>query len=190
MRLFVGVRPPEPVLDRVAELVESLRRASGAVGAAGAAEAVRWTSREQWHVTLRFFGEVDDPAPVVEALEQAELMPAGASLGPAVRMLGRQVVCAPVSGLDALATAVVGASAHLGQPPDPRPFRGHVTLARVRRRGGGGGRTGRSALRTALAGVIGAEIAASWPVEEVALVRSRLDSDRPRYEDLHVRRLS
>ncbi|MER3453020.1 MAG: RNA 2',3'-cyclic phosphodiesterase, partial [Acidimicrobiia bacterium] len=51
MRLFVAVWPPEEVLDVVAKLPRP-----GVVG-------LRWTSREQWHVTLRFFGSVPEPAP-------------------------------------------------------------------------------------------------------------------------------
>ena len=57
MRLFVGVRPPDEVLDLIADLP---RRAQA---------GLRWTTRDQWHVTLRFLGEVEDPTVVVDALD-------------------------------------------------------------------------------------------------------------------------
>jgi RNA 2',3'-cyclic 3'-phosphodiesterase len=162
VRLFVAVRPPEGVLDTLARL----RRPERA--------GLRWTSRAQWHVTLRFLGEVDDPAPVVDALDRAVLPPAVATLGPAVQALGRGVVMVPVGGVDELAVAVVAATGALGTPPDPRPFRGHVTLAR-RRRGGVGA-------------VVGEPVAARFPVTDLRLVRStQAGPGGPRYDDVHVR---
>ena len=142
MRLFVAVRPPDDVLDAVAALARP------------AHPGVRWTTRDQWHVTLRFLGEVGDPEPVAAALAAAPLPAATAALGPRVTALGSGVVCLPVAGLDALAAAVSEATAGWGRPPEHRRFRGHLTLARVDRprratrrgdpsragRGGGGGR--------------------------------------------------
>lgn len=175
MRLFVAVRPPEPVLDRLASLVVDLRDRFDRRSEGG----LRWTSRDQWHVTLRFLGEVDDPQPIVSALERAALSPTRARLGPGLELLGQKVVCAPVAGLEELAGHVVGATAQLGEPPEGRAFRGHVTLARLRR--------GRRVIRSR--DLDGAEVEASWPVDEVALVRSHLGSSGPRYEDLFIRRL-
>ena len=45
----MAVRPPDDVLDAVAAAVEPGR--SGPVG-------LRWTGREQWHLTLQFLGDV------------------------------------------------------------------------------------------------------------------------------------
>jgi RNA 2',3'-cyclic 3'-phosphodiesterase len=161
VRLFVAVRPPEPALDRVA----ALRRPAQA--------GVRWTTRAQWHVTLRFLGEVTDPAPVAAALDGASLPGAEGRLGPAVGRLGREVVMVPVHGLDALAAAVVSATAAAGLPPDRRAFRGHLTLARVR--------------HGPVRALVGEAIDLGFPVEDVRLVRSHLGPDGARYEDLHVR---
>jgi len=182
VRLFIAVRPPEPVLDQVADLVERLRRSALARGD----DAVRWTTREQWHITLRFLGEVAEPEPVVTVLDQLGSSAVGATeatLGPQVEQLGRQVLCLPSGGLDELAAGVVAATAALGQPPDDRAFRGHLTLARIRRR----------ARRSRIVGSDedqGAGIDARWPVGEVVLVRSHLGRGGPRYEDLHVHSLS
>lgn len=159
-RLFVAVWPPAEVLDLVASLPRPQR------------PGVRWTTRDQWHVTLRFLGTVEDAAPVVDALRGAGGEPTEAVLRPAVRRLGRGVVCVDVAGLDAVAAAVVQATAGFGRPPESRPFHGHLTLARVK----GGGTSG----------LLGAAVTARWPVEEVHLVESRLHPGGARYDSVVV----
>jgi 2'-5' RNA ligase len=139
-------------------------------------DGVRWTTADQWHVTLRFLGEVEGPAPVVEALAEAQLEPAAAQLGPASEAFGRHVVAVPVAGLDELARRVAAATARFGSPPPDRPYRGHVTLARVRQ---GDPRA-----------LAGEAIEARWAVEQVRLMCSRLHPDGARYEDLYVRSLA
>jgi 2'-5' RNA ligase len=163
MRLFVAILPPSAVLDDVAALRRPER------------PGVRWTTRDQWHVTLRFLGEVPDPAPVAEALDAAPLARATAVLGPEATPLGRRVVCVPVAGLDDLAAGVVAATAGFGRPPEPRPFHGHLTLARV--------------TRGPLRDLLGEPISARFAVRAVRLVRSRLGPQGARYDDVHVRRL-
>jgi RNA 2',3'-cyclic 3'-phosphodiesterase len=164
VRLFVAVAPPADALAAVARLDRP------------DVPGVRWTTADQWHVTLRFLGEVEDPGPVAAALDDAPLVPTTASLGPRVAALGRGVLMVPVAGLDALAEAVVSATAGVGQPPGDRPFQGHLTLARARR-------------GASVRGLAGAAVAATFPVEEVRLVRSRLGPGGARYEDVHVRPL-
>ncbi len=158
-RLFVAVWPPEEVLDVVAALERP------------ANEGLRWTTRDQWHVTLRFLGPVDI-APVEGAL--AGVAPAGAvraRLGPAVGRFGHGVLHVPVAGLDAIAAAVIRATAGLGRPPDERPFAGHLTLARVAK-----------GARVDLRRLSGAAVEGSWAVGEVCLVESRLSSAGARYQ--------
>jgi 2'-5' RNA ligase len=146
-RLFVAVYPPTVVVDALAALPRA------------AEPNVRWVPVEQLHVTLRFFGEAD-----VESTKDrlAATMPAfepvTATMGPRISRLGRDVVCVPVAGLDGLASAVAEATADLGAPPDPRPFRGHITLARLRRR--------------AACGLTGAPFAATFVTDRVHLVES------------------
>jgi 2'-5' RNA ligase len=179
VRLFVGVWLPERVQDVLAEVVEGFRASH---------EGVRWEPRERWHVTLRFLGSVPDPDPVVAALEEAPLAPAEVELGPKVGLLGRQVIVAPVSGLDGMAAAVREATAELGQPPEPRPFEGHVTLARLpsRRRA----RRRRSAVTFVRRQWLGTPVTARWTVDTVHVVRSRPGPGGSTYDDLHVRRLT
>ena len=172
-RLFVAARPPEEVraaLERLPRPVEP---------------GVRWVPPDQWHVTLRFLGDADADE-VLEALTEPTVHDAPGSecprslrgwasgagaisavLGPVVSRLGRDVVVLPVRGLDDLARSVVDATAHLGTPPDPRGFAGHLTLARLRHR--------------AACGVAGARFTARWDVEELELVSSELAPDGARH---------
>jgi 2'-5' RNA ligase len=165
VRLFVSVEPPEAVLDMLRELPRPEN------------PALRWTTSGQWHVTLRFLGAVEDPAPVAEALARvpAALRAAGtrevrARLGPASAWFeGRRILQMPVSGLDGLAAAVTDATAKWGDPPRA-PFVGHLTLARVR----GTGRGDRL--------LAGSVLEASWPVERFELKSSQLGRGGARYE--------
>jgi 2'-5' RNA ligase len=146
-RLFIAAWPPDAVLDALASLPRPVE------------PGVRYTTRDQWHVTLRFLGScpLDD---AIRAFRSIEAAPAVAEVGPAVSRLGRTVVVAPVRGLDVLAAAVESATAAVGEPPDPRPFRGHLTIARLR---------DRSACRVA-----GHRLTTTFPVDEIHLVRSVL----------------
>ena len=165
MRLFVAVWPP----PEVAGVLEGMVRPDH--------PSVRWTRPDQWHVTLRFLGEVTDDAmpSLVRALDAVRSQPPRrVTIGPATARLGRHVLMVPVAGLDDLGQAVVDATDAIGSPPDDRPFTGHLTLARGR---------GHHAVPAALAGQ---PAEGSWPVTEVALVRSHLGAVGARYETLAV----
>jgi 2'-5' RNA ligase len=154
-RLFVAVWPPPSAV----EVIAGLPRAE--------VDGLRWTGPEQWHVTVRFFGEADiDEA--VAACRRIDAVACDVTMGPRVERLGRGVVVIPVDGLDALAGAVIGATSGVGRPPDDRPFRGHVTLARTK----GGARR---------CPLIGQPVAAAWRATDVALVRSDLRPHGARY---------
>lgn len=165
-RLFVAVWPPSTVLERVAALPRP--------DVAG----LRWTSPDQWHVTLRFLGRVDDPEAVVAALSStlssataSEPSVCEAVVGPAVGRFGQRVLQVPVSGLGDVAAAVLAATAPFGEPPEDRPFAGHLTLARVTKRGA----------RVDLRPLAGTPISARWTVDDVTLVESRLSAAGARY---------
>jgi 2'-5' RNA ligase len=166
VRLFVGVWPPPEVVAAL----EAIPRPQH--------PSVRWLGPEQWHVTLRFLGEVPDaevPDLEVRLATVARLHhPQVATLGPETRLLGRGMLVAPVSGLDDLARAVTDATRDVGRPPERRAFTGHITLARGR---------GRSPIPASLAGQ---PVTAQWTVEDVTLVRSHLSAAGARYEVLAV----
>jgi RNA 2',3'-cyclic 3'-phosphodiesterase len=174
VRLFVAVPLPPAVMQKL----EDLERP--------ALFRVRWTTASQWHVTLRFLGEVASPDPVAEALQSvpSRLRAAGvtslmATLGPAVAWFpGRRVLQVPVEGLEELAEAVEQTTAAWGGPAEEGGFRGHVTLARVR-----GTRPGPAALA-------GAELRAHWPVDAFSLMSSTPAPGGSRYEALTTVSLS
>ena len=163
-RLFVAVWPPEDVLNRLAVLPRP------------EVDGLRWTDQDHWHVTLRFLGWVDDVEPVRAALAGGALVaggPVAAVLGPTVDRFGQRILHVPVAGLDGIAAAVVQSTAHLGKPPDDRPFNGHITLARAARDA-----------RVDLRPLTGSAITAEWHVEAVCLVESRLAPSGAAYDVL------
>jgi 2'-5' RNA ligase len=83
------------------------------------------------------------------------------------------VVHVPVAGVDSLAATVVAQTAALGKPPEDRPFRGHLTLARARDRRG-----------VELRPVSGEPVEGAWWVEEIHVIESHLHPDGARYETL------
>ncbi len=158
-RLFVAVWPPDDVLDAVA----AVDRPTVA--------GLRWTARDQWHVTLRFLGRVEDTDDAVEALEAVRAAPTIAVAGPTVGRFGQRVLHVPVAGLEDVAGAVVSATAAVGELPEDRPFAGHLTLARVAR-----------GARVDLRALAGQPVEGRWPVTEICLVESHLSPRGARYE--------
>lgn len=168
-RLFVAVWPPPEVLDRIAALPRP------------SVPGLRWTTVDQWHITLRFLGSVPDAGPVVAALDRAaatgerpEVLVGSvvvAEAGPHTGRFGHRILHVPVGGLVELAATVVAATAGVGEPPDDRPFTGHITLARVAKSGA-----------VDLRPLVGAPFSARWDVTELTLVESRLGAAGARYE--------
>ncbi|MGH9106552.1 MAG: 2'-5' RNA ligase family protein [Acidimicrobiales bacterium] len=163
MRCFVAIRPPPEVLDALAELPRP------------ATDGLRWSTRDQWHVTLRFFGDLS-PADLIAASQALALVvgrlapPVDASGGPTTRFLGPGLVVWPVEGLANVARAVEQATAGTGQAPADRKFRGHLTIGRGRR--GTDLRKARQLL---------APLAMAWPVGSLSLVESRLGPAGAKY---------
>jgi 2'-5' RNA ligase len=169
VRLFVAVEVPDAVRDAVA----AIERPAG--------DDVRWTEPSAWHVTLRFLGEVEEPAGVEgagAALASVSGPAAVAVAGPTPRRLGPTAVVLAVEGLDEVAAAVAGAFAGL-PGAEVRRFAGHLTIGRLRRPG-----------RWPAAGVGALATGVRWPVGEIALVRSHLGRGPARYEVLARQRLN
>jgi RNA 2',3'-cyclic 3'-phosphodiesterase len=166
-RLFVAVWPP----DRLMAQLRGIERP--------ARPGLRWTTEDQWHVTLRFLGQMADED--VDGLRAGlaglarQAVPLAAEAGPRPRALGSGVWVLPVSGLESLAGDVLTATRAIGGEPSPRPFRGHITLARTRERD-------RARARASLSGLDGPAIRQSWTVDEISLVRSELHPAGARYE--------
>lgn len=124
-RLFVAIRPPQP-----------MRRAL--LGLMGGVANARWQSDDQLHVTLRFIGEVDrhmgediaaalggvhHPAFTIELGEVGHFERRG-------RIDALWVGAVPAEPLLALHNKVDRALVAVGLPPETRAFLPHVTIAR------------------------------------------------------------
>jgi len=136
MRLFVAIAPPPEVLDELAALTAPLRIAR---------TDLRWTSREAWHVTLAYLGEVHESAlpdllPELECAARRQhdicLSVSGAGAFPYPEranvlwggLSGDRSALADLAALVATAASLTGAT-----PPDKgRSFQPHLTLARCR----------------------------------------------------------
>ncbi|WP_420619342.1 RNA 2',3'-cyclic phosphodiesterase [Candidatus Poriferisocius sp.] len=156
-RLFLAVFPPVDVVEQLGELERP------------EVEGLRWTNREQWHITLRFFGEAEQ-GDVEDSLREFRGAAPTVLLGPASRWLGGRVLALPADGLDELAVEVRARTETIGQAPDRRKFTGHLTLARTRRRLHGA--------------VVSQPFDAQFKAAELWLVSSQLHSDGARYTKL------
>lgn len=125
-RLFTGVEVPPDVGERL-----SLLRG----GLAGA----RWIDRENYHITLRFIGDVDMVAAeaMAEALTRVRRRPFQLRVA-GIRPLGTRkphAVVAAVEGSQALLELQAEherIAQRVGLPPEGRKYTPHITLARLR----------------------------------------------------------
>lgn len=171
----MAVRPPEAVLDAVGATLAPARKVM--VGP-------RWAGRDQWHVTLQFLGPVATLAPVVHGLASAvaELEPFRFQLGGSgafpnpgrarIVWIGASEGAGSMAGL---AGAVAGALAPLGYEAEARPFRSHLTVARLRDPGD---------VTPALVALGDDPVGETWTVEEIVLYQSRLSPSGSQYSVL------
>lgn len=172
MRLFVAIPVAVPAfLDAGREVL-------------GDASA-RLVARDHLHLTLRFLGDVADPAPIQVALASAvagrtaiDARATGLGAFPSAAHARVLWFGLDAPGLAGLARDVVDATRAFGEPPDPRPFSAHVTLARLR-------------IPRSLARQLAATRAPTWhgKLERVVLFASHLGPAGPRYEPLAEWRL-
>ena len=149
MRLFIALCPPTEVLD----VLDGLARPETA--------GVRWTTRDQWHVTLRFLGDVELAEGQAALQSLAGSAAREVSIGHDTQRLGRAILMASVTGADDLGAAL---------SPD-REFLGHLTLARSRR-------------KHIPDELLGQPVSASWTATSVSLVRSTLRPEGAVYDEV------
>ncbi len=172
MRLFAAVPLPVAAVERLTRL--RLRLSAPKDG-------LRWSEPEQWHITLQFYGEVDEKMATCLASQFGQLT-AGMPEMVLERLdlfVSKGILLATVSptpSLVALQAQVLEASQLCGIVPESRPFRPHITLARSR------GKTGHGTLRDlstpALPG-FGPEI--RWTARECLLMESELTQQGAQY---------
>ena len=180
-RLFVAVPVPPHALDACRDLLEGVRRGPAGRGA-------RWVRTENLHLTLRFLGATQpERVPAV-----ADALRAGVGATPAfrVRLAGGGAfpsatrpralwlgIQEGATELAAIAAALEAPLAGLGWPPEGRPFRAHLTVARADAASIADGARAAAALVAAAAGW-----ETAFDADRVILYRSHLRAGPPVYE--------
>jgi RNA 2',3'-cyclic 3'-phosphodiesterase len=181
-RLFAAIVPPDDAVEHLDEFLEPRREAGD----------LRWTSVEQFHVTLAFMPDVPDhlvddygdrladglartPVPVVRLGGPVAFPDAAQTRALAVGLLpeseGADVV------LERMAGRARNAAVTVGTEVDGQRFHPHLTIARLRR----------PADTTSWVRLLETYTGPEWPVLEVAVIASHLGEGprgRPRYETL------
>ena len=135
IRAFLAVEPPEEVRQAVVRLQEKLKREIGG--------KISWTLPEGNHLTLTFFGDIsrDDVSNICTAVEKR--VTAVSPLSLAVEALGVfpdarkprvlwSGITRELDRLKALQELLTADFEELGFAQEDRPFRAHLTLARIR----------------------------------------------------------
>lgn len=180
MRLFAGIELADDVRRSTADLSAEIRRRAGRLAPSA---RVTWVAPERLHVTLAFFGQLDEAsASALIALLTTPFRGGPfdmtlAGLGTFPTSGAPRVVWAGVSAgrerLIELEHQLAGRLAALEVPADERAYQPHVTLARVREPGG---------LRSsALLEGWRDTVLGTTPVRAITLFESRLSPKGPTY---------
>jgi len=173
VRLFAALELPPAVAEQVGERIEQER---------AALPAASWVRSANLHLTLAFFGDVDEARvePLGAALAQvaAGLDPFAVHLGGAggfpehgaIRVVWLAIE--PAQELARLSGRLRAAAEICGVASDAKPFRAHVTLARCRRPWPGRWRgalerlelAGASAIEVRSAALMASELGAGGPI--------------------------
>lgn len=177
-RCFIAVSLADPARAAVVEYLRGLRTT---------VSWVSWTRPEQLHLTLKFLGSVAPAripalearlAEVAGAVEACTAEVAGVGAFPNIARPQVLWVGVRAPTLASLADAVEVSCVAEGFARETRPFRPHVTLGRVRERGG------RATPELTLFARDGARTFGTSPVREVTLFRSVLGPGGARHSAL------
>jgi 2'-5' RNA ligase len=188
-RIFVAAPLPEPVSSEIAAVVEQVRGG----GIANGGRDVRWVRLDGLHLTLRFLGPTveDRIGAVLDAVRTAgaaghafEITIGGAGTfpndaRPRALWLGLR---AGGEDLATLASSVDRALMGAGWPPESKPFRAHLTLARA-----DGVPAGARVAARLIEASAGLRIAC--PIDRIGLFESLTGGGPARYEPIDVVRL-
>jgi len=127
-RLFVAIRPPEPVIDALIDTMEAVENA-------------RWQDEEQLHITLAFLGDIAerDVGDVVSAPSQVEFRPFPVTIAGTGHLERKGLTHSIWAGIEeqpalaALHKRVASACRPLAPDMPTRKFTPHLTLARFSR---------------------------------------------------------
>ncbi len=182
-RLFVALATPEEIKDQIEQAQAELRRAVGEA-------RVRWTVREQFHLTLKFLGDVAEPKvePLAAALQVAcckfsPLHLRAAKVGFFPNLRAPRVAWIGVEDaqqqLPRLHEAIEAAVREYTTEPTEERFAGHITVGRIKSIW----KPEAEALGKA-AGKMADRCFGQWTATEVELIRSVLSSEGASYTTL------
>src|SRR5688572_29176430 len=182
LRAFIALKTPAGWDEKLCELQRDLKSNFGS-------SAFRWVKPAQIHITLRFFAWLT----MKQIEELNRILPQIVSAHPPFVLNCSGLGCFPnarrprvfwaglagdLSHANALQSSIVKATAHLGEPPEARPFKPHLTLARLKE-------PDRSQI-THLDQAIerGFQIDQPWHVDQLLLMQSHLSPQGSEYETL------
>jgi len=185
MRLFLALNLPKKERERIERAARPLREQE---------LPVRWVGLEDYHVTMKFLGEVRPQR--VDAIQEVlnrvgsatlpfEASVTGFGAFPTIRnptVLWAGVEATPE--LRCLKQDLEWALAELGFDKETRAFHPHLTLGRAKERGGAGAFRGLDDLSASL------QVEARFAVRTIDLMRSQASRGGQRYTVLHRARLS
>lgn len=191
IRLFVAVELPDAWKQGLAGLQERTKAALAADGFTADLKP-RWIRPEGIHLTLKFIGEVEPErlASIQEALARAVTRPPGIALAlgrpgtfadrRAPRVLWAGLGATPDNALDSLVERIEAALAALDVRRERRPFRPHLTLARLP----DGASEAQRRRAAELAVAVEPPAVEAFQVAKVSLMQSFLGPGGARYERL------
>jgi 2'-5' RNA ligase len=177
-RAFVAIVPPRAVLDAVGKISWSAQHRPKEL-ALPRLIGPRWTTREQWHLTLQFLGnhvDLDEAAAALATVQGSVANVRCGAFGGFPNEKRATVVWVGViegaAALSALAAAVNDAAAPLANEREALRFHPHLTLARLSRG---------ADLRAATAQAGRAPIGPRWIADRLVLFESVTASTGARY---------
>lgn len=181
IRAFIGVWPDETVRKKIAASLRAGKQCKG----------INWTPQENFHLTLKFLGQVplDSLPGLFRVLEEttASLPPLTLTMnGPEAfpNTSSPRVLCydfkkdQELRDLTVMALKLDSALETIGFPRERKPFRAHATAARIKD-------SQKPGVMEAVDGFMEAGVRTSgliWPVDEICLIRSELNPSRSTYE--------
>ena len=184
IRSFLAVELPKPILGKIGEVQGELRSTHA---------DVRWVSPEKIHLTLKFFGNIEESR--IDLIFKSIEEPVQNTLPFSVRVRGagafpslknpRVIWMGLADGKEMLVSLqkeIEDRLEKIGFEPEDRPFQPHLTLGRMK------SSRGREELVKRMEKYIGEEFG-NFQVERVSLFKSDLRPSGPIYTLLKVLRL-
>jgi len=180
IRAFIALPIPEAVKAEIERVQDELRRALPK-------HCARWTRRDQFHLTLRFLGNVE----TTHVAELTNAVRAACQGCPALKMRAERIGCFPdlryprvvwvwvhddADELAALQRAIAQATAQFAVRKAEDKFTGHVTIARPHEI-----KRPQAEILSKLAHKMAGRFFGEWEADKVELIRSELLPDGARH---------